>query len=268
MMNHDNYIMEDIDENLRLDLKTDVNILKKQALWAGIKPGMRIADMGCGTGKTTFYLNKLVQPSGSSIGVDISEKRINDIKSEFKCDKITYHNKDLRETLSDLGKFDFIWVRFVLEFYKAESFEIVENLSSLLKPGGIICLVDLDHNCLNHYGIPEKLERSIHNIIAFLEKKTDFDAYAGRKLYSHLYDLKFKDICVDMAPHHLIYGEMKKNEIYNWRKKIEIPAKNSGYRFKEFKNGFKGFQEACSNFFDNPRRFTYTPIICCRGRKE
>ena len=66
------YLMESEDEALRLDVKTDARKIKSQALWAGIKRGMRVADLGCGAGKTTFHLNKLVQPEGTTVGVDIS----------------------------------------------------------------------------------------------------------------------------------------------------------------------------------------------------
>ena len=61
MKNHREYLMEDEREAVRLDLKTDAAAVEKQARWAGIKPGMRVADLGCGSGKTTFYLNKLIQ---------------------------------------------------------------------------------------------------------------------------------------------------------------------------------------------------------------
>ena len=40
------YLMESEDEAVRLDMKTDGAVVEKQALWAGIKPGMSIADMG------------------------------------------------------------------------------------------------------------------------------------------------------------------------------------------------------------------------------
>ena len=62
------YLMESDEETLRLDLKTDVRLVEKQARWAGIKPGMRIADLGCGSGKTTSVLYHLTQPGGSAIG--------------------------------------------------------------------------------------------------------------------------------------------------------------------------------------------------------
>ena len=70
------YLMESDEETLRLDLKTDGKIVETQALWAGIKPGMRVADLGYGSGKTSFYLHKLVQPNGTVVGVDIARDRI------------------------------------------------------------------------------------------------------------------------------------------------------------------------------------------------
>ena len=264
----DGQCIEDIkDESIRLDLKTDPEILKKQALWAGLKPGMRVADMGCGPGTTTFYLNQLAQPNGSVLGIDISQERISYAESNYKESGLEYQLGDIREPLGDCGQFDFLWVRFVLEFYCSTSFDIVKNLSSLLKRGGILCLIDLDHNCLSHYGISERLENAIFGIMRTLQSKADFDAYAGRRLYSHLYDLGYQEIVVDVSAHHLIYGELGEIDVYNWGKKLEIAAKNSGYNFKEFHGGFEGFRKEWRQFFDDQRRFTYTPIISCRGRK-
>ena len=44
MKNHRKYLMEDDQEAVRLDRKTDGATVEKQALWAGIRPGMRVAD--------------------------------------------------------------------------------------------------------------------------------------------------------------------------------------------------------------------------------
>ena len=259
------YLMEHKEESYRLDIKTDPKSLQEQALWAGIRPGMRVADLGCGPGKTSFFLNKIVSPAGETVGVDNSEQRIAYAKKNYQDRKLSFVLGDIRQDLSSLGKFDFIWMRFVLEFYRSSGFELIKKAMDLLKPGGIICLIDLDYNCLTHYGLPEKLEAAILGVIQELEKKADFDPFAGRKLYTVLYDLGFIDIEVAMAPYHLIYGDLKEVDDYNWTKKVEEAGKNSGYRFDEFDGGYDEFFQEFKKAFKDPRRFTYTPVIACRG---
>jgi ubiquinone/menaquinone biosynthesis C-methylase UbiE len=134
-MDQREYLMESDEESVRLDLKTDLAVVENQALWAGIKPGMRVADMGCGVGKTTFHLNKLVGSNGSAVGIDVAPQRISYAESHYSHMGIEYVGKDIRKSLADLGMFDFIWVRFVLEYYRLESFDIVKNISKVLKPG-------------------------------------------------------------------------------------------------------------------------------------
>jgi len=259
--------MESPDEALRLDLKVDPEILQNQAIWAGIRPGMRVADLGCGPGKTTFYLNKLVQPNGSTVGVDISQQRFNYAQAHYRDKGLEFKLDDIRKPLSHLGLFDFIWVRFVLEHFRKNSFEIVKNIASILKPGGILCMVDLDFNCLIHHGIPTKLERALFGLIGLLEGKANFDPYAGRRFYSFLYDLGFQDINVDITTHHLIFGELKDIDEKNWLYKVEVAARKSGYAFSEFSGGFEEFKDEFVKFFRDPRRFTYTPIVLVRGCK-
>jgi len=70
------YLMESEEESIRLEAKTDPAVVEQQALWAQIRPGMRVADLGCGCGKTTSVLYGLVQPGGTAVGVDLSEKRL------------------------------------------------------------------------------------------------------------------------------------------------------------------------------------------------
>jgi len=266
-MQHGKYLMESDEEALRLDLKTAGKTVEKQALWAGIEPGMRVADIGCGSGKTTFYLDRMVQPNGQVIGVDRSEERIVHARRHYSDTGIEFVCKDMYGPLDDLGGFDFVWVRFILEYHRLRSFEIVKNISGIVKPGGILCLIDLDYNCLSHFGLPRRLERTIRGIMNILEKNADFDPYAGRKLYSYIYDLGFEDIDVEMAPHHLIFGELKETDAFNWTKKVEVAARNSGYRFEEYGGGYEEFCEDFERSFADPRRFTYTPVILCRGRK-
>lgn len=266
-MYNDNYLMENEEEALRLELKTDNEVTAKQAYWAGLKPGMRVADIGCGSGKTTAKLFELSQPGGSVVGIDFSEQRVNYAIEHYGRAGINFVRRAVRESLEDLGSFDFVWVRFLLEYYRSDSFALVKNLDKMLKPGGIICLIDLDYNCLTHYGLPPRMERTILGLAKYLAETADFDPYVGRKLYSYLYDLGYEEIHMDLAAHHLIYGPIKKTDDFNWTKKIEIGVRNFGFTLDEYEGGYDEFYEEFKRCFADPRRFTYTPVICCSGRK-
>jgi len=266
-MEKSGYLMEGPQEAVRLDVKTDGAVVERQASWAGIRPGMRVADLGCGAGKTTRHLNKLVQPGGQVVGVDIAEQRVDYARQHYRDASIEFAARDIRHSMADLEAFDFIWIRFVLEYYLADSFDIVKNVATCLKPGGILCLIDLDCNCLRYHGLPGRLDRSIKAIMTSLEANLNFDPYVGVKLYSFLYDLEFEDIAVDVSPHNLIFSDFKEAEVFNWTKKAELAGKSAGLDFEEYPGGFDEFMEEVRQYFSNPRVFTYTPLIACRGVK-
>lgn len=261
------YIMEHEGESERLDRKTDIPFAQAQARWAGLKPGMRVADIGCGSGKSTYALFQVAQPHGQVIGVDGSPHRIAYAIDHYGTSGLDFTCREVAEPLVDLGLFDFIWVRFFLEYHRSNAFELVKKFFEILKPGGILCLIDLDHNCLNHYELPPHLEEIIRRVVAKAEQEANFDTRMGIKLYSFLYDLGFEDIDVTMQAYHLIFGALKELDDFNWTRKIEVAARRSGGSFDAFSGGFNGFKEEFQQFFSDPRRFSYTPIIACRGRK-
>lgn len=259
--------MEDEGEIARLERKTDPETIRRQAGWAGLTPGMRVADIGCGSGKTTSVLFEMTAPDGAVVGLDFSAQRIAFAEKQYVQPGLSFHRRNVSEDLSDLGQFDFIWVRFFLEYHRRSASDIVRNLAKITKPGGIICLIDLDYNCLNHFDMPERLANALQGCMRRLECEADFDPHAGIKLYSFLYDLGFEEIQAAMNPHHLIYGELQETDAFNWQRKLEVAVKRSGYEFHQYPGGYEEFFAEFQNFFSNPRRFTYTPAICCRGRK-
>jgi SAM-dependent methyltransferase len=261
------YLMEGEEEAIRLDTKTDGRTVEEHARWAGIRPGMRVADLGCGSGKTSFHLNRLAQPDGETLGVDIAPQRIAFARDHYAAPGLGFAVRDIRESLDDLGLFDFIWVRFVLEYYRAQSFAMVRHAAASLWPGGILCLIDLDCNCLRFHGFPPRLVRAVLGIMERLEEHCNFDPYVGVKLYSYLYDLGFEELQVMVAPHNLIYSTFREHERFNWRKKAETAGRQSGYGFDEFAGGYDEFIAELDHLFSNPRVFTYTPLLICKGRK-
>jgi SAM-dependent methyltransferase len=266
-MNSVDYLMEDREEAIRLDRKTEPLAVERQARWAGVKPGMRLADLGCGSGKTSAVLHNLVQPGGEVRGLDFAPNRIAFAKSHYEQPGLFFECRDVRGPQDNPGSYDFLWVRFLLEYYLSEAFEIVKHISGLLKPGGVLCLIDLDHNCLNHYGIPERLEKTLFALAEAVGRKGNFDLWAGRKLYAFLYDLGFQDIVVDVSAHHLIYGPLNETDAFNWVKKVEVAPQKLQFDFQDYGGSFEAFYQDFYAYLHDPRRFIYTPVIACRGIK-
>ncbi len=262
------YLMESEEENIRLEIKTDPKALRKQALWCGVKPGMRILDAGCGPGITTSLLYDMIQPGGSIVGVDFSETRIAYAKENYGGKNgIEFSLHDLRESMEKYGQFDLIWVRFVLEYYRKGALDIVRNLKKCVKPGGTLCLLDLDYNCLNHYELPPQIAKILPIIMNYIDERYNFDTFVGRKLYSFLYDNQFKKIDMDLTAHNLIFGEVNDKDRFNWNKKIEMGARKAEKLLNSYPGGYQQFSRDSNKFLIDPRRFTYTPLLLCKGIK-
>jgi len=263
------YLMESEDEALRLDIKTDPDALRRQAVWCGVKSGMRVLDCCCGSGKTTSLLYDMIQPHGNIVGIDYSEQRISYAREHYGGKEgILFSLQSLCEPMDALGKFDLIWVRFVLEYFRKEALDIVRNLKRCLNPGGTLCLIDLDYNCLTHYDMPAPLAATLRAVMESLDRQNNFDTYIGRKLYSFLYDSGFQNINVELMAHNLLFGEIKEKDKYNWTKKLEIATKESATLFEKYPGGHQQFYLDFEKYIGDPRRFSYTPLLLCKGTRS
>jgi len=268
MDNSDAYLMEDPEEAIRLDVKTDPEAVLKQALLCGIGPGARVLDGGCGSGKTTSVIRKLVQPGGTVVGIDFAEDRIRFAEKKYGGEPgIEFRLMDLRAPLDELGKFDFIWIRFVLEYYLEGSVDIIKNAAQSLKRDGTLCLLDLDYNCLSHYPMNPAMESVLMKIVRKMASKYNFDSFVGRKLYTYLYDLGFRDIEVKLIAHHLFCGALDSADSFNWIKKVQMTSHKAKELYKDYPGGYDAFFKDVNDSFQDPRRFTYTPLMVCTGRK-
>lgn len=261
------YLMEHPEEFDRLAQKTRSEQVIRQAKWAGIKPGMHVLDAGCGSGTTTSILKEVVGESGRATGLDASSTRIKEATATYSGPGIDFAEHDLREPFESSDTFDAVWIRFLLEYFRDDPVSIVRNAIHKLKPGGLLVLADLDNNSLLHYGIPKRLEKTIQNVVSCLEESHNFDPYAGRKLYAHMTELGFTDINVNVEAHHLIYGKLNPVDAANWQCKIDVAVKNSGCQFEEYGGEFSALQEEFNHYFNDQRRFIYTPLIIVSGVK-
>ena len=272
--NQNKYLMENCEEGKRLELKTDWEAVKRQAACAGIRPGMRVLDVGCGIGKTTAALAELVGTAGSVVGLDLSQERLDVANEKYARPNVRFKTHNLKDPLLWLEEFDAIWMRFIVEYFRADALEVIGNVTQRLRPGGLLVMADSDQNSLIHYGHSDRIQKTLVDIMARLERDFNFDPYAGGRLYGYLYDLGYQEINVSIEPHHLIYGKVAHKDAYNWLRKLELTAQQSGCQFEEYAEEFStqsdrydAFREEFKIFFSSPRRFTYTPLVIASGHK-
>jgi SAM-dependent methyltransferase len=105
---------------------------------AGLKPGMRILDAGCGTGDALPWLLDEVRPSGSVIGLDLSTAHVEAARRQAGP-HVDVLQGDLAAPPVAAGTIDFIWCVNTINHLR-DPLEGISRLATLLRPGGRIAL--------------------------------------------------------------------------------------------------------------------------------
>jgi ubiquinone/menaquinone biosynthesis C-methylase UbiE len=121
---------------------------------AGIGPGMRVLDLGCGSGDVSLIAAKLVGPSGSVVAIDRAPDavRTTQLRADAAgCRWVRAEQGEL-ETYVAQQPFDAIVGRFVFVYVRDPAVAL-RNLLRSLRPGGIVALHEMD--CRSVRSIPE-----------------------------------------------------------------------------------------------------------------
>lgn len=123
---------------------------------SGLKPGMTVLEIGCGSGHMACDIARLVGPKGKVIAIDSSEKQIELAKKtakDFGVDNIDFHACDVFD-LDRLGvSYDATYGRWVIEFSQQPA-KALEVMYKHLKSGGILCYEGMSPRAGSYFTYP------------------------------------------------------------------------------------------------------------------
>ena len=116
---------------------------------AGIAPGMRVLDVGCGVGDVTLLCADLVGPDGAVVGVDRDPAALARARERVQSaglNHVALREDDFRELTFDTP-FDAVVGRAVL-MYAADPAAAIRALLPHLRAGGIVAFHEFDFTSL------------------------------------------------------------------------------------------------------------------------
>ncbi|WP_299660485.1 class I SAM-dependent methyltransferase [uncultured Ruegeria sp.] len=176
---------------------------------AALIRGMRVVDIGCGTGASALTVAQQIGPEGDVLGVDISEQfleRARKRADQAKLSNLNFKYADAQVAEISPGDCDALISRFGVMFF-SDPVAAFANMARALKPGGQITFAawgGLSENpwfktphlaAVKQLGQPPKVDRNAPGPLAFHDRDrvSDLMSRAG------LADIKVEAIPLTLA---------------------------------------------------------------------
>jgi ubiquinone/menaquinone biosynthesis C-methylase UbiE len=119
---------------------------------AGLRPGQRCLDAGCGIGAVSLEMARQVAPAGSVVGIDRDGKALELARQEAEQQGVpaTFRTESALD-LEEESAYDFVYNRFLLA-HVPDAPRAVARLVRAARPGGVVVVEDVDFP--GHFAYP------------------------------------------------------------------------------------------------------------------
>lgn len=152
-----------------------------------LSPGMRLLDVGCGTGSITVGLAEVVSP-GEVVGIDVGKPSLETaraIATEKGVSNVSFETGNAYELPYPDDSFDAVFSHMVLEHLDDPDKALLE-IRRVLKSGGVVGLRDADQAGVI-VGPEFPLLEELLEMYERFWQRTGGDPYTGRKLKAMLH---------------------------------------------------------------------------------
>lgn len=137
---------EDEHERLSRQSRLHEQFTRRLLANAGIGPGMRVLDVGCGPGDVSFLAHEMVGADGLVVGVERDEQAVGTARrraAKSGIGNVEFVYGDFREVEIGGGPFDALVGRFVL-MYQADPVDAVRRAAQHVRPGGVVAFAEIN----------------------------------------------------------------------------------------------------------------------------
>lgn len=193
---------------------------------SGLKPGMHVLDIGCGTGSMSVWLSQQVGKTGSVLGIDNDEHQVKAAEKyasghgAINCSFKLHSAYDISKIKEN---FDFIYCRFILHHLFRPT-DVIKSVYEKLPNGGIFVAEEgiissaFTYPFSDAFGVRRWQNDNNIEVTEGVDRNINF----GMVLYNKMFQAGFKDLKAHLVQPILCTKEEKKILIIN-----EAPGKKS-----------------------------------------
>jgi len=189
---------------------------------AGLQPGMRVADLGCGIGTVTRLIAEIVGPDGHAIGVDLSTAQLDLARKAAASAQLAncqFVEASAIETGLPEASFDAVYCRLLL-IHLPDPLRGLAEMKRLLKPGGL--LVCEDTEVASAFSEPPSAIDRSGQLMTLLGDRNGTDWNLGRRLYQLVLESGFTGANLNVHQAAVTQGDNKR--IMEWTVAETSPA--------------------------------------------
>ena len=171
-----------------------------------LRQGMRVLDVGCGTGAITFDIADIVGSEGLAVGTDINQALLAQAQVRRRSrPRLCFARADIFDM--PFGRaFRIVTAARVLQWL-ARPMEAVSAMCRVVTPGGILLVLDYDHEQIEWRPLPPQSMQRFYSAFLSWRASAGFDNSIAGRLPALFEMARLEDVTITRQPEFSTRGD-------------------------------------------------------------